>query len=87
MNPLLVGIVYGLSLILALALLYFYPARWYWHALSLLAALALGLTPLPQNSGIPDLLIGAVFLLLFVWGAAFPLFRKHHGPIHLPRHA
>jgi len=84
MNPLLVSLVYGLSLLSAMALLYFFYARWYWHGLSLAVALALGFIPIP---GIPDLLIGALFLFLFVWGLGLPLFHKHHVARSTTRHA
>jgi hypothetical protein len=87
MNPLLVGVIYGLCLVLALALLYFFPVRWYWHALGLVAAVVVGLIPLPWDYGPRDLMIGSVFLVLFVWGAGFPLVRKHHVPLHQARHA
>jgi hypothetical protein len=87
MNPVLVSLIYGLCLVLALALLNFFNAPWYWHVLSLAAAVAVGLIPLPWEAGPQDLAIGSVFLMLVVWGAAFPLFRKHHIPIHRHRHA
>jgi hypothetical protein len=87
MQPILVALVYGLCLALAVALLYFFHARWYWHALSLAAALGLGLAPLPSDWKIPDLLVGAAFLFLFVWGLGLPLFRTHHAHHHTPHHA
>jgi hypothetical protein len=87
MNPLLVSLVYGLSLALALALLYLFHARWYWHALSLAAALVLGLVRIPAAYAIPDLLIGAVFLFLFIWGLGLPLFHKRHVARSTERHA
>jgi hypothetical protein len=81
MQTLVVTLVYGFSFVLAVALLYFFEARWFWHVLSLAAALAVGLAPLPPELHIPDLAVGAVFLLLFVWGAGVVLLRTHS-----PRH-
>lgn len=79
MQLLQVTLAYGLAILLALALLYVFQAKWFWHALSLAAALALGLSPLPAEWRIPDLLLGAVFLFLFVWGVGMPAFRHHHA--------
>jgi hypothetical protein len=65
---------------LSVVLLYFLRAQaWYWHALSIGLALALGLTPMPSDWSTPptDLMIGSAFLFLLVWGAAAPLFRGH----------
>jgi hypothetical protein len=73
-----VGLAFGSAILLALALLYAFHARWYWHVLSILAALAIGLTPPPERWRPPDLLVGSVFLFLFVWGLGAPLFRAHH---------
>lgn len=68
----LVAGIYGFSLLVALALLYFFrPKAWYWHLLSVAAALAIGLTPFPEgwHSPTADLVVGAVFIFLFFWGA------------------
>lgn len=78
MNSVLVMLVYGAALLVALALLYFFHASWYWHVLSVAAALALGLLPLPSEWRIPDLLVGFVFVLLFAWGLAAPFFPQRH---------
>ena len=64
-------LVYFGSLALASALLYrFHAQAWYWHMLSLVTALGIGLMPLPWSGGDPaaDLMVGFVFSLLFVWG-------------------
>jgi hypothetical protein len=87
MQPAVVMLVYGAALMIALALLYFFHARWYWHVLSLAAALAIGLTPLPPEWNIPDLVVGFVFLLLFGWGFAAPFFRTHHAHRQLKHRA
>ena len=83
--------VYGFAIAAAVALLYFFGMRsWYWHALSVLLAIVIGLVPPPvtwQGPGY-DLTIGAVCLFLFLWGALSPLFMKRHRPHHKqPHHA
>jgi hypothetical protein len=68
----LVAGIYGCSILAALLLLYFLrPKAWYWHLLSVAAALVIGLTPFPEgwHSPTADLVVGAVFLFLFFWGA------------------
>ncbi len=75
MDTLRVFLVYGTALALAAALLYFFRARWYWHLLSVMAAIGLGLIPGLRDWGVPDLAVGWTFVFLFVWGAAAPLFR------------
>lgn len=78
MSPVWVVMAFGSSVVLALLLLYFLHSRaWYWHFLSVGLAVALGLAPLPAQWANPktDLLVGALFLLLLVWGLAAPLFR------------
>jgi ABC-type lipoprotein release transport system permease subunit len=87
MQPVLVVLVYGAALGFALALLYAFQLRWFWHALSVAAALAIGFTPIPPEWRIPDLAVGFAFIFLFVWGAAAPLFRTHHAHRHAVRHA
>jgi hypothetical protein len=81
MFGLLVVLNYGVAFSLALVLLYFFHAAWYWHVLSVISALVLGLTPMPVQWQGPalDLGVGFVFTFLFIWGAAAPLFR-HHPP-------
>lgn len=73
-----VALAFGSAILLALILLYCFRARWYWHVLSVLAALAIGLTRPPEGWHPPDLLVGSVFLFLFVWGIGAPFFRAHH---------
>ncbi len=74
----LVALVYGCAVLGAAALLYFFHTAWYWHALSVGAALAIGFTPFPPEWGLPDLAVGFVFVFLFVWGFAAPFFHTHH---------
>jgi hypothetical protein len=71
MSPTLVTLCYGSALVLASLLLWHFGVRhWYWHVFSFGAAMALGLTPLPQVFNTPNmtLLVGWVFTFLFVWG-------------------
>jgi len=70
---------FGGAALLALLLLYFGRARrWYWHVLSILVALVIGLVPVPQQLNTPQgsLYIGSVFTFLMLWGLAAPFFRK-----------
>lgn len=63
----------------------FSHVRWYWHMLSVLVAVGIGLMPMKESWSRPtmDLLIGSFFLLLLAWGAGELAFRIFH--IH--RHA
>jgi hypothetical protein len=88
MNSLVVVLVYGAAFAGALGLLYFFGHRkWYWHALSVAAALVAGLVPPPAGwqGAAYDLALGFVFVVLFVWGLGAPLFDRPH-PFH-HRHA
>jgi len=70
---------YGSAAVLALLLLFFARAKaWYWHILSILAALVIGLVPIPPrfNSFQATLVVGFVFTFLILWGIAAPLFRR-----------
>ena len=80
----MVLLAYACAAALALTLLYCFHARWYWHVVSVAAALAIGLLP-PEMIPIPpawgvsrDLIVGCVFLFLIVWGLGAALFRRHH---------
>jgi hypothetical protein len=83
MSPIWVLLVYGSSVAIAVALIYyFHPQAWYWHGLSIAAALTLGLVPLQGFWNGPgfDLSVGFVFTLLFLWGLgglAAPLTTHH----------
>ncbi len=66
---------YGASAILALLVLFFSGAKaWYWHLLSVVAALVLGLTPIPAGINTPttSLVVGSIFTFLLLWGVAAP---------------
>jgi hypothetical protein len=69
-----------LAVVLAVALAYFYHAPWYWHVLSVLAALALGFSPpIPGwQTASRDLVYGVVVLFLLVWGFAEPFVHRFH---------
>ena len=87
----MVFLIYGGAAVLALVLLYCFHANWYWHVLSVALALAIGLMP-PDMIPVPvawgqtrDILLGAVFTFLVVWGIGAPLFRRYHQPEHATR--
>jgi len=74
-----VMVAYGCAGILALLLLYFAgPKQWYWHVLSAAVAIGIGLVPVPTKLNTPrgSLVIGFVFVFLFIWGIAAPFFLK-----------
>ncbi len=89
MSTMLVYVVYGFSVVLALVFVYLFHARWYWHVLGVIAALAVGCSPpLPGWAGPSrDLIYGSVFLFLMIWGLAGPFVHRFHRHTGLPRHA
>ena len=87
MSTILVYAAYAISAALALGLLYFYHARWYWHVLSVCVALAIGFSPpIPGWDGAArDLVYGFVVLFLLLWGVGEPFahrFHRHREPRH-----
>jgi hypothetical protein len=87
----IVALCYGSALLLALVLLWHFGAKhWYWHVLSVAAALAIGFVPVPSLLNTPQgtLCVGWVFTLLLIWGIAAPAFewRDHHLGIHHRTH-
>ena len=82
MFSLLAVLVYLVALGLPIyLLLQFHSQAWYWHALAVVAALALGLVPMPTwlQASASDLLMGFVFIVLMIWGAGgLIMFRTHH---------
>lgn len=55
---------------------------WYWHVLAVLAALAVGLAPMPPALDQPlyELAVGFVFVFLVVWGlGGLFAMRPHHA--------
>ena len=63
----------------------FSHVSWYWHLLSVFAALCIGLMPpISADWGAGyDLTVGSAFVFLLVWGLADPFFRV----LHIPHHA
>jgi hypothetical protein len=81
------GMLAVLIYLLAMSILLyrFHSQAWYWHSLSVLAAITLGFTPIPFEFQKPefDLLFGFTFITLIIWGAGgLILFRPHHQPHH-----
>lgn len=80
-----VVLLYGVVVSLAVFLLWYFSAQaWYWHVLSLAAALALGLMPAPVGWQGPafDVLFGSVFLFLIVWGVGGMVTYRSHRASH-----
>src|SRR5437763_14165508 len=80
----MVLLIYAAMVVLALALLYFFHANWYWHILSVAVALVIGFMP-PDMIPVPaawgktrDIILGSLFTFPGTWGMAAPLFRRHH---------
>jgi len=77
-------LVYGAAVgLAALALYLFGSRRWYWHALSVFAALGLGLAPAPPEAWrgqTYDVILGFFFVLTMVWGVGGMLpIGTHHA--------
>ena len=90
MSPSLVALCYGSALVLALFLLWYFGVKhWIWHVLSIALAFAIGLIPLPEAFNTPGmtLVIGWVFMFLFLWGIGAPLFALAHQHPHSHHHA
>jgi len=74
---------YVCAAVLPFVVLYYFGTRaWYWHVLSVCAAIALALSPMPAGWSGPDadLAIGAICTFLFLWGVAAPLPHGTHHP-------
>lgn len=74
---------YACAAILPFVFLHFFGARaWYWHVLSICLAFVLGFIPIPEQWRDPnvDLITGATFTFLLVWGVAAPLYIPKHRP-------
>ncbi len=92
MFGMLAVLVYLLAMGIPIFLLYLCKSQaWYWHTLSVLAAVALGFAPIPVSMQKPefDLLFGFAFIALMIWGAGgLILFRPHeHHHHHYEKHA
>ena len=85
MQLLLGFLVHGCFAGLAIFLLYWFGAApWYWHAASVVLALAMGVAPVSDAFNTPsmNLLQGAVFTFLVLWGLLAPFFRVPHRVKH-----
>jgi hypothetical protein len=85
----IVFLVYAAAFFLATWLDYYFPrVHWYWRVVAIALALAIGLTPPSPRLNGPefDLIVGAVFTLLFVWGISEVFFRLFHLPHHALQH-
>ena len=81
MFTMLAILVYLLAIAAPMYLLYSSGSQaWYWHVLSIAAALALGLVPTPpgwKNSAV-DLVFGFALTFLLLWGAGgLVVYRPH----------
>ena len=88
MSSLIVVAVYLGALAIAILLLFeLRNLAWYWHAASVAVALAIGVMPPLEHFVGPayDLAVGAIFIVLMVWGLGAPLF--HHSPDHAHAHS
>ncbi len=79
-------LVYLLAFGIPLVLLYrYHSAAWYWHVLAILAAVGMGFVKTPESWRTPafDMVFGAVFVFLVVWGlgglVAFRWHREKHA--------
>ncbi len=71
---------FAAAALLALLVLYFKgPKAWYWHVLSAVVAVGIGLIPTPPslNSATSSVVVGSVFIFLLVWALAAPFVRGH----------
>ena len=91
MFGMLAVLVYLLAMGIPIFLLFrFHSQTWYWHSLSVLAAITLGFIPIPFELQQPefDLLFGFTFIVLMIWGAGgLLLFRPQHHTPHHEKHA
>ena len=71
MTPYLPMLAYCAAVALAIGLLYAFESRkWYWHALSLALAFAIGFAPVPSTFANPfaDLITGFLIVFFLFWG-------------------
>ena len=86
MNFSVIALVYALASAAALFLVWrFSHIRWYWHALAVVSAVALGFMPPMRGdaTAVYDMVIGTLFLVLIVWGIGEPVFRMFHIHRHV----
>ena len=90
MSGMLAVLVYLLAMGIPIYLLYrFHSQAWYWHLLSVLAAVGMGFAPIPSSLQKPefDLLFGFVFIMLMIWGAGGLILYRTHDTHHHEKHA
>jgi hypothetical protein len=83
MSPVLVALCYGSATVFSLFLLWYFGVKsWWWHALSVAAALTLGLVRLPTFFDTPEmtLAVGWFFIFLLFWGLGAALLGIAHTP-------
>ena len=84
MFTMLAVLTYLLAIAVPIYLLYQFGSQaWYWHVLSIAAAVALGLAPTPPawKSSAVDLMFGFALTFLLLWGAGgLVVFRPHTHP-------
>ncbi len=84
MFTMLAVLVYLLAIAVPIYLLYLFGSQaWYWHVLSIAAAIALGLVPTPPQwkSSLVDMAFGFALTFLLMWGAGgLVVFRPHEHP-------
>ncbi|MFN7993107.1 MAG: hypothetical protein U0Q18_05880 [Bryobacteraceae bacterium] len=75
-----VVVLYGISIAIALCVVYLFHARWYWHVLSVLTAFAIGFSPpiTGWDGASRDVAYGFVILFLLVWGLSEPFLHRFH---------
>jgi hypothetical protein len=80
-----VFMIYGAAFALGLAMTWWFrPVRWYWHLLSIAAAIGIGLMPPVDNLKGPlwDMTTGAMFVFLITWGVSELLLKVMHAHHH-----
>ena len=86
MSTTLAVLVYSAAFAIPAYLLYYFGSQsWYWHALTIVAAVAMGFIPRTPQWQTPemDLLSGFVLLFLLVWGiGGLVAYRPHHHHHH-----
>ena len=92
MSPMLAILVYLAAIGAPIALLYrFGTQSWYWHCVSLAAAIGLGFVSIPARFQGPatDLIFGFTFFVLLIWGAGGIIFFRSpaHSHHHHAKHA